>query len=103
MTSGIDGAGIDKVLQGAVEAGGVPHVAAIAADRDGVIYQGAVGPRAVGESAPVGTDTLFRIMSMTKMPCTVVALQEMEKGNLDLDAPVAASGWRRPAGSGTTP
>ena len=89
MTSGIDGAGIDKVLQGAVEAGGVPHVAAIAADRDGVIYQGAAGPRAVGESAPVGTDTLFRIMSMTKMPCTVVALQEMEKGNLDLDAPVA--------------
>ena len=89
MTSGIDGAGIDKVLQGAVEAGGVPHVAAIAADRDGVIYQGAAGPRAVGESAPVGTDTLFRIMSMTKMPCTVVALQEMEQGNLDLDAPVA--------------
>jgi CubicO group peptidase (beta-lactamase class C family) len=27
-------------------------------------------------------------MSMTKMPATVVALQEMEKGNLDLDAPV---------------
>ena len=89
MTSGIDGAGLDKVLQGAVEAGGVPHVAAIAADRDGVIYQGAAGPRTVGESAPVGTDTLFRIMSMTKMPCTGVALQEMEKGNLDLDAPVA--------------
>jgi methyl acetate hydrolase len=90
VTSGIDGTGIDKVLQGAVEAGAVPHVAAIAADRDGVIYQGAAGPRAVGESAPVSTDTLFRIMSMTKMPCTVVALQEMEKGNLDLDAPVAA-------------
>jgi hypothetical protein len=30
---GIDGAGIDKVLQGAVEAGAVPHVAAIAANR----------------------------------------------------------------------
>jgi len=89
VTSGIDGTGIDKVLQGAVESGAVPHVAAIAADRDGVIYEGAAGPRAVGESATVSTDTLFRIMSMTKMPCTVVALQEMEKGNLDLDAPVA--------------
>ncbi|HEY0998132.1 MAG TPA: hypothetical protein VGD83_00720 [Streptosporangiaceae bacterium] len=32
---------IDKVLQDAVDSGGVPHVAAIAADRDGVIYQGA--------------------------------------------------------------
>ena len=84
----IDGSGIDKVLQDAVAAGGVPHVAAIAADRDGVIYRGAAGPRTVGEDAPVSTDTTFRIMSMTKMPCTVVALQEMEKGNLDLDAPV---------------
>ncbi len=34
-------------------------------------------------------DTLFRIMSMTKMPCTVAALQQVEQGNLDLDAPVA--------------
>jgi CubicO group peptidase (beta-lactamase class C family) len=88
VSTDIDGAGIDKVLRDAVESGAVPHVAAIAADRDGVIYQGAVGPRAVGEDAPVSTDTLFRLMSMTKMPATVVALQEMEKGNLDLDAPV---------------
>ena len=35
-------------------------------------------------------DTLFRIMSMTKMPCTVVALQQVEQGHLDLDAPVAS-------------
>jgi len=33
-------------------------------------------------------DTLFRIMSMTKMPCTVAALQQVEQGKLDLDAPV---------------
>ena len=26
---------------------------------------------------------------MTKMPCTVAALQQVEQGNLDLDAPVA--------------
>ncbi len=38
--------------------------------------------------SPAGPDTVFRIMSMTKMPCTVLALQEMEKGNLDLDSPV---------------
>ena len=46
MSASIDGTAIDKVLQGAVDSGGVPHVAAIAADRDGVIYQGAAGPRA---------------------------------------------------------
>jgi CubicO group peptidase (beta-lactamase class C family) len=72
-----------------VDSGGVPHVAAIAADRDGVIYQGAVGPREAGQDDPVTVDTLFRIMSMTKMPCTVAALQQVEQGHLDLDAPVA--------------
>ena len=87
MSASIDGTAIDKVLRDAVDSGGVPHVAAIAADRDGVIYQGAAGPRAVGESDPVTVDTLFRIMSMTKMPATVAALQQVEQGNLDLDAP----------------
>ncbi len=89
MSASIDGSAIDKVLRDAVDSGGVPHVAAIAADRDGVIYAGAAGPRAVGESDPVTVDSLFRIMSMTKMPCTVAALQQVEQGNLDLDAPVA--------------
>src|SRR5579859_3385478 len=89
MSASIDGSAIDKVLRDAVDSGGVPHVAAIAADRDGVLYAGAAGPRAAGESDPVTVDTLFRIMSMTKMPCTVAALQQVERGNLDLDAPVA--------------
>ena len=53
MSSAIDGTAIDKVLRDAVDSGGVPHVAAIAANRDGVIYQGAAGPRAVGENDPV--------------------------------------------------
>jgi CubicO group peptidase (beta-lactamase class C family) len=88
MGAGIDGTAIDEVLRGAVESGGVPQVAAIAADRDGVIYAGAAGPRAAGQHDPVTVDTLFRIMSMTKMPCTVVALQQLEQGKLDLDAPV---------------
>ena len=35
MGTRIDGSAIDKVLQEAVDAGAVPHVAAIAADRDG--------------------------------------------------------------------
>jgi methyl acetate hydrolase len=88
MSAAIDGTAIDNVLREAVDSGGVPHVSAIAADRDGVIYQGSAGPRAAGESDPVTVDTLFRIMSMTKMPCTVAALQQVEQGNLDLDAPV---------------
>jgi hypothetical protein len=34
-----------------------PHVAAIAASRDGVIYEGSAGLRAAGESDPVTVDT----------------------------------------------
>ncbi len=80
---------IDKVLRDAVEAGAVPNVAAIAADRNGVIYEGAAGPRVAGvEGDPVTVDTHFRIMSMTKMVATVAALQQVEKGTLDLDAPI---------------
>ncbi len=79
---------IDKVLQDAVDSGAVPNAVAIAADRNGVIYEGAAGPRVAGESEPVTVDTHFRIMSMTKMVATVAALQQMEKGDLDLDATV---------------
>jgi methyl acetate hydrolase len=88
MSTAFDGTAIDKVLQDAVDSGAVPQVAAIAADRDGVIYEGAAGPREAGQSDPVTVDTVFRIMSMTKTPCAVAALQQMEQGNLDLDAPV---------------
>lgn len=79
---------IDQVLQDAVAAGHVPNVVAVAADRNGVIYEGTAGPRAVGGDDPVTADSHFRIMSMTKMVCTVAALQQVERGNLELDAPV---------------
>src|ERR1700749_4354778 len=79
---------IDRVLRTAVEGGAVPNVVAIAADRDGIIYEGAAGPRRVGEAEPVSADSEFRLASMTKMVATVVALQLVEQGALDLDAPV---------------
>src|SRR4051794_24308465 len=80
---------IDEVLQQAVESGVVPNVVATAANAEGPIYEGAVGPRAVGSPDPVTADTLFRIASMTKIITTVAALQLSEQGKLDLDAPVA--------------
>jgi methyl acetate hydrolase len=79
---------IDEVLQGAVDSGAVPNVAAIAADRKGTFYEGAAGPRVAGASEPMTVDTHIRIMSMTKMVATVAALQMMERGQLDFDAPI---------------
>lgn len=85
----LDGSAIDKVLQDAVSTGAVPHVAAIAADRDGIIYEGGAGVQIAGENDdPVTTSTQFRIMSMTKIIATAAALQQVERGELDLDAPV---------------
>ena len=89
MTRSIDGSGIDRVLTDAVQRGDLPHVAAIAADADGVIYEGGAGVRVAGESEdPVGPSTQFAIMSMTKMVATTAALQQHERGQLDLHAPV---------------
>ena len=90
MSISITGSAVDEVLTAAVQSGAVPHVAAIAADRDGVFYEGGAGVRIAGESDdPVGTSTQFAIMSMTKIICTTAALQQVERGELDLDAPVA--------------
>src|ERR1700742_3698191 len=80
---------IDSVLRNAVDSGAVPNVVAVAADRDGVVYSGAAGPRAVGSPGEVGLDTVFWIASMTKMVTTVAALQLRERGKLDFAAPVA--------------
>jgi len=79
---------IDHVLHDAVESGVVPNVVAMAADKDGPIYEGAAGPRVAGGSDTVTPDTTFRIASMTKMVATTAALQLAEQGKLDLDAPV---------------
>jgi CubicO group peptidase (beta-lactamase class C family) len=84
----MDTAAIDTVLAEAVASGAVPNVTVMAADRDGVVYEGAAGPRVAGGDEPVSADTHYRIMSMTKMVATVAALQQVERGLLDLDAPV---------------
>jgi CubicO group peptidase (beta-lactamase class C family) len=80
---------IDGILTGAVAAGDAPNVVAMAADADGTIYEGAAGPRAAGGDDPVSADSVFRIMSMTKIIGTVAALQLVEQGKLDLAGPVA--------------
>jgi methyl acetate hydrolase len=81
---------VDEVLSGAVASGAVPNVSAIAADRDGVIFEGGAGPRVAGgePSGTVGIDSHYRIMSMTKLVATSVALQLVEHGSLELDAAV---------------
>lgn len=83
-------AAIDKILQDAVASGDAPALAAIAAiavDRDGVIYQGQAGPSGRGDDRPLDADAVFQIHSMTKALAATGVMQLVEAGRLDLDAP----------------
>jgi methyl acetate hydrolase len=80
---------IDALLRGAVDAGDVPGVIAMATDRNGVIYEGAYGKRVLGQPAPMTVETVVWIASMTKALTSAAAMQLVEQSKLDLDSPAA--------------
>jgi methyl acetate hydrolase len=82
-------AGIDRVLRAAAERGDVPGVVAMAADRGGVVYEGAFGRRALPQGARMTADTVFWLASMTKAITSAAAMQLVEAGRLALDRPIA--------------
>ena len=82
---------VDALLRRATDAGEVPGVVAMAAHRDGTMYEGAFGKRLLGQDAPMAPDTVVWIASMTKALTSTAALQLIERGKLDLEGP--ASRW----------
>src|SRR5579871_1447500 len=78
---------IDGVLKTSISASGVPGVVAMAATAQAVIYEGTFGLRNRNAPAKMSTDTIFRIASMVKLLTSVAAMQLVEQGKLDLDAP----------------
>src|SRR6201987_5266900 len=80
---------VDEVLGSAIDRGDVPGVVAMAATRDGVVYQGAFGRRALSNEAAMSTDTVFWIASMTKAITSAAAMQLVEQGKLALDHEIA--------------
>jgi methyl acetate hydrolase len=81
-------AAVDQALAESVEAGEVAGVVAAAADRGGMIYEGAFGQREVGQAAAMTVDTVFWIASMTKAVTSAAAMQLVEQGKLALDEPL---------------
>ncbi len=79
----------DRLLSDACAAGRVPGVVAMATNREGTIYEGAFGERVLGSGQAMTTDTVGWIASMTKAVTSVCAVQLVERGRLDLDAPAA--------------
>ena len=85
----MDSDAIDRLLGQAVTAGAGPGFVAVVGDRDGVRYEGAAGTLRVGADAPVRTDTVVWLASMTKAIVSVAALQLLEQRRIALDQPVA--------------
>jgi methyl acetate hydrolase len=79
---------IDIEMSGAVERKEVAGVVVMAADRKGVIYQGAFGVADIDEAKPLKSDALFRIASMTKAATSTAAMQLVEQGRLAIEDPV---------------
>jgi methyl acetate hydrolase len=79
---------MDDALEQAITSGAIPGLVAMAADANGVVYEGAFGKREVGGDVDMTLDTVFWIASMTKAITSVSAMQLVEKGKLDLDEPI---------------
>jgi methyl acetate hydrolase len=78
---------IDAGLKASISATGIPGVVAMAATAHSVIYEGTFGQRNRNAPDKMSTDTIFRIASMVKLLTSVAAMQLVEQGKLDLDAP----------------
>ncbi len=79
---------IDAVLRTAIGSHEVPCVVAMAANEDGIIYEGVFGTRRVGSGQPMTRDTVFRVASMIKTITSVAAMQLVEQGKLELEGPL---------------
>ena len=66
----------------------LPGVVGMIVDRDGVRFSSALGVTDTESNRPVAEDTPFQIASMTKAIASVAAMQQVEAGRLDLDAPI---------------
>jgi CubicO group peptidase (beta-lactamase class C family) len=80
-------AALDAVLARHTSSGAVPGLVALVA-RGGQVHVTWSGHLAMGESAPIGRDAIFRIASLTKPVTGVAALLLVQEGAMALDDPV---------------
>jgi len=79
---------LKSILDAGVQAGRAPGFSAAVIARDGERLSACAGVRGANSSQPMTPDTLFWIASCTKAITSVAALQLVERGLIDLDAPV---------------
>ena len=81
----------DAALREPVSTGALAGVVAGATNRDGDLHLGGFGERVLGGGEEMTPDTVGWIASMTKAITTAAALQLVEQGRLDLDAPASGT------------
>lgn len=83
---------IDSLLRQASDEGHIPGVVAIAATGSELLYRGAFGSRSLSSDTAGNTamteDSVFWLASMTKAVTATAAMQLVEQGRLELDAPI---------------
>jgi CubicO group peptidase (beta-lactamase class C family) len=78
----------DDEMQHAVDRKDAAGIVVMAANRKGVIYQGAFGVADIDQARPLKIDSLFRIASMTKAITSTAAMQLVEQGRFAVEDPV---------------
>lgn len=89
MTPDVSNA-VQELLDRAVETEAVPGAAFVITDADGDVREATAGTLRSGGDEPVTSDTMYRLMSMTKAVASAGALQLIERGELRLDQEVAS-------------
>lgn len=80
---------VNRVLSAGVSAGDVPGVVAAVSNRETILYESGFGERTLGKGTAMTPDTVCWIASMSKAITSVAAVQLVERGKLDLDAPAS--------------
>jgi CubicO group peptidase (beta-lactamase class C family) len=78
-----------QALEKAFAESGLPGAVALIVDREGVRFVEAFGHADATTGAEMEVDTIFQIASMTKAIVSAGAMQLVESGKLDLDAPIS--------------
>ena len=79
---------IDRKMTGLVKSGNVIGCSALILKDGEDVYFGKWGYQNKRQGIPVDRGTIFRIYSMTKPVTSIAAMQLVESGKLDLDAPI---------------
>ncbi|SFR79986.1 CubicO group peptidase, beta-lactamase class C family [Stenotrophomonas maltophilia] len=80
---------LDAQLQANRERYGIAGQAVLVARNGTILYQGASGERDPATHAPAAVDSIFAAQSMAKLFTSVLVMQLVDEGKVDLDAPAS--------------